>query len=116
MLNRSLRLVAASVITVGSAIGFASAAHAQSDTTTAAAAETTAPAAAAETTVPAAPAETTPAAAATETTVAPAGGVAAGGGFLSQKDGGLSPAPFVIAVALVGGAGTVLVRRRRQAA
>ena len=94
MFNRTVRIATVSLITLGSAIGLSTAAFAQ-ETTVAAATETTA-------------------AAATETTLAAE--AAAGGGFLSDsQSGGRNLMPYAVAIALAGGTGTVLMRRRRRA-
>ena len=114
MLNRSLRIATASLIMCGSSIALATAAHAQTETTTPAATETTVAETTAETT-PAATTETT-APAATDGETTPAGGVAAGGGFLADNDSGTNLMPYAVALVLAGGgAGSVLVRRRRKA-
>jgi LPXTG-motif cell wall-anchored protein len=115
MLSRVIRTAAVSALCLGGSFVVSSAAFAQDATTTTVAAavatETTVAAAAVtETTVaaaaePAAVVEATPA-------VAPAGAVAAGGGFLSTD--GNSTLPIVLAgAALVAGAGIVVARRRK---
>ena len=113
MFNRTVRIATVSLITLGSAIGLSTAAFAQ-ETTVAAATETTA-AAATETTLAAEAAAPTDVAT-SEADATPEGGVAAGGGFLSDsQSGGRNLMPYAVAIALAGGTGTVLMRRRRRA-
>ena len=116
MFSRVIRTVAVSALCLGGTFVASSAAFAQDETTTiagAVATETTVAAAVAvETTVAAAaepaaaaPVEATPA-------VAPAGAVAAGGGFLSTD--GNNTLPIVLAgAAVLAGAGIVVARRRK---
>ena len=114
MFNRTVRIATVSLITLGSAIGLSTAAFAQETTVAEAATETTA-AAATETTLAAEAAAPTDVAT-SEAEATPEGGVAAGGGFLSDgQSGGRNLMPYAVAIALAGGTGTVLMRRRRRA-
>lgn len=107
MINRVIRTAAVSLFALGGLVALAPASMAQETTTTVAvAAESVAPVA--DTAAAVDPAATP----AVEPAAAPEGGVAAGGGFLSNDSNNTMPVVLGVG-ALVAGAGFVVSRRRK---